>query len=85
MTLKEEWDRLDSGTRRWLLDNPACALVPITITARIQDNSDREIEVDKHGQMILSREDLDFIREKGSGVAARINDDLPFFRQNDGF
>ncbi|MGN7150737.1 hypothetical protein ACTHQ6_17265 [Arthrobacter sp. SAFR-179] len=80
MTLKEEWDRLDSETRQWLLDNPACALVPNTITVRIQDTSDRQIEVDEHGQMVLSREDLDFIREKGTGVgAAHISDDLRFF------
>jgi hypothetical protein len=54
MTLKEEWDRLDSETRQWLLDNPGCVLVPNTITARIQDTSARQIEVDEHGQMILS-------------------------------
>jgi hypothetical protein len=35
MTLKEEWDRLDSETRHWLLDNPGCPLVPNTITARM--------------------------------------------------
>lgn len=80
MTLKEEWDRLDAETRHWLLDNPGCVLVPNSITARIQDNSDRQIEVDEHGQMILSREDLDFIREKGTGVGAgHISDDLRFF------
>ncbi|MEV4988440.1 hypothetical protein [Pseudarthrobacter sp. LMD1-1-1.1] len=80
MTLKEEWDRLDSETRNWLLDNPACALVPNTITTRIQNNSDGQFEVDEHGQMILSSEDLDFIREKGTGVgAAHISDNLWFF------
>lgn len=89
MTLKEEWDRLDSETHHWLLDNPGCALVPSTLTARIRDNSDEPIEVDEHGQMILSREDLDFIREKGTGVgAAHISDDVRFFdatqpREND--
>ncbi|GAA2551087.1 hypothetical protein GCM10009861_08520 [Neomicrococcus aestuarii] len=80
MTLKEEWDRLDAETHHWLLDNPGCVLVPNTITARIQDTSDRQIEVDEHGQMIPSREDLDFIREKGTDVgAADISDDLRFF------
>jgi hypothetical protein len=80
MTLKEEWDRLDSQTCHWLLDNPGCVLVPNTITARIQDSSDELVDVDEHGQMILSREDIDFIREKGTGVgAADISDDLRFF------
>jgi hypothetical protein len=36
MALKEEWDRLDSDTRQWLLANPGCVLVPRTVTARIK-------------------------------------------------
>ncbi|WP_258804835.1 hypothetical protein [Pseudarthrobacter sp. NS4] len=80
MTLKEEWDRLDSETRHWLLDNPGCVLVPNTITARIRQNSEKSIEIDEHGQMVLSREDLDFIRGKGTGLgAAHVNDNLRFF------
>ncbi|WP_306907073.1 hypothetical protein [Arthrobacter pascens] len=70
MTLKEEWDRLDSETRQWLLANPGCVLVPRTVTARIKQESVRRIEVDDHGQMMLSREDLDFIREKGADADA---------------
>lgn len=80
MTLKDEWERLDSDTRTWLLDNPGCVLVPSTITAVVQQNSDRHIDVDRHGQMILSREDLDFIREKGTGVGAgQVNEEFQFF------
>jgi hypothetical protein len=80
MTLKDEWDRLDAETRKWLLDNPGCALVPHTLTTRIQQNSATHVEVDGHGQMILSREDLDFIRDKGTGVgAAPISDELRFY------
>ena len=80
MTLKDNWDRFDSETRKWLLENPGCALVPSTLTARIQLNSVTHIEVDAHGQMILSREDLDFIREKRTGVrTAPITDELRFF------
>lgn len=69
-TLKEEWDRLDSETHQWLLDNPGCVMVPRTVTARITQNSVGHIEVDDHGQMMLSRADLDFIREKGADVDA---------------
>jgi hypothetical protein len=68
VTLKDEWDRLDAGTRQWLLDNPGCVLVPRAITAAIQEASAGKIDVDGHGQMILSREDLDLIREKGTGL-----------------
>jgi hypothetical protein len=73
MTLKEEWDRLDSETRQWLLDNPGCVMVPRTVSARIMENAAGHMEVDRHGQMLLSREDLDFIREKGTGVGTRAN------------
>lgn len=70
MALKDEWDRLDSKTRSWLLENPACVLVPHAVTAAIQQAAGGPISVDEHGQMILTREDLDFIRAKGTGVGA---------------
>lgn len=80
MTLKDEWDRLDSETRHWLLDNPGCAMVPCTVTDRIREISVGSIEMDGHGQMVLSREDLDFLREKGTGVgAARGSEEFRFF------
>ena len=80
MTLKDEWDRLDSETRKWLLDNPGCVMVPRALTAEIQKNSAQHIEVDGHGQMVLSREDLDFIREKGTGVGpGEVSEDYRFF------
>ncbi|WP_258061934.1 hypothetical protein [Arthrobacter sp. ZGTC412] len=70
MTLKDEWDRLDSQTRQWLLDNPGCVTVPRTVAAMVSQNSAGHVEVDGHGQMLLSREDQDFIREKGMDVGA---------------
>jgi hypothetical protein len=83
MTLKDEWDRLDAETRQWLLDNTGCVLVPSAVTARIRQSSAGHIEVDGHGQMILSREDLDFIRERGTGVGTgQLQEDLRFFDAN---
>lgn len=79
MTLKDEWDRLDSGTRTWLLENPGCVIVPRTVTARIKQHSAVHIEVDGHGQMTLSREDLDFIHEKGTDVEAVQVSEVRFF------
>ena len=79
MTLKDEWDRLDSKTRQWLLDNPGCVTVPRTVAAMIKQNSAGHVEVDGHGQMILSREDLDFIRDKGTGVGAEVSEEFRFF------
>ena len=71
MALKEEWDRLDAATRKWLMENPGCVLVPSAVSDAIQRASAGKIDVDVHGQMILSREDLDLIRGKGAGVAER--------------
>jgi hypothetical protein len=68
MTLKDEWDRLNSETRQWLLDNPRCVVVPRTVAALINQKSAGQVEIDGHGQMLLSREDLDFIREKGTAA-----------------
>jgi len=80
MTLKEEWDRLDARTRKWLMDNPGCVLVPAVVTDAIQQAAVGRIDVDVHGQMILSREDLDLIREKGAGKAERQpNEQFSFF------
>lgn len=64
MNLKDEWERLDSETRNWLLENPGCVILPRTMSARIVRDASGKIECDQHGQIPLSREDLDFIREK---------------------
>jgi hypothetical protein len=80
MALKDEWDRFDAGTRKWLLENPGCVLVPRAVTAAIQQVSAEQIHVDEHGQMILSREDLDFIRERGAGLGTRhLSDQFQLF------
>lgn len=45
MTLKEEWDRLDSETRQWSLNNPGCVVVPRTVSAKNKENAAGPIEV----------------------------------------
>ncbi|MCO4239768.1 hypothetical protein [Pseudarthrobacter raffinosi] len=46
----------------------------------IKQNSAGHVDVDGHGQMLLSREDLDFIREKETGVGTGQNsEELRFF------
>jgi hypothetical protein len=82
MTLKDEWDRLDSGTRNWFLNNPGCVMVPRTITTLINKNAAENIKCDVHGQMVLSPEDLDFIRQKASRAdAAQVSANLRFFAE----
>ena len=64
VSLKDEWDRLDSETRQWLLDNPGCMILPRTMSTRINEEAATEIERDQHGQIILSRDDHEFVRGK---------------------
>ncbi|MEO5320479.1 hypothetical protein PV761_18060 [Arthrobacter sp. CC3] len=68
MSLKDEWDRLDSETRTWLLENPGCLVVPRTVSAKISKEARRDFECDPHGQIVLSRADHDFIREKAEAA-----------------
>lgn len=68
MNLKGEWGHLDSETRRWLLDNPGCLILPRTMSARVCERAAGDIKRDQHGQIVLSRDDLDFIREKAEAA-----------------
>ncbi|WP_442543021.1 hypothetical protein ACSBOX_14215 [Arthrobacter sp. KN11-1C] len=74
MSIKDEWDRLDSGTRTWLLENPACTVLPPAISAKVNKDARENIPCDPTGQVVLSRDDRDFIREKAeaAGKAVRV-------------
>ena len=72
MSLKDEWDRLDSGTRTWLLENPACLVLPPAMSAKVSKDAHGDLERDQHGQLVLSREDRDFIREKAEAAGTII-------------
>lgn len=64
VSLKDEWDRLDPETQNWLLDNPGCVILPRTMSEKIDREAAGDIERDQHGQIVLSRDDHDFIRDK---------------------
>jgi hypothetical protein len=64
VSLKDEWDRLDSETRTWLLENPACLVLPPAMSAKFGKDAHGDIACDPNGQVVLSRDDHDFIREK---------------------
>lgn len=68
MRLKDDWDRLDSGTRTWLLENPACPVLPPAMSAKFSKAAHGDLACDPHGQVILSREDRDFIRDKAEAA-----------------
>ncbi len=64
MSLKDEWDRLDSETRTWLLENPGCLVLPHAMSAKMIKEAGGDLERDPHGQVVLSQADHEFIREK---------------------
>ena len=68
MSIKDGWDRLDSKTRTWLLENPGCLIVPRAISAKLGKESHGELDYDPHGQIVLSQADHDFIREKAEAA-----------------
>jgi hypothetical protein len=69
MTIRELWDRLDAGTQKWLMDNPGCQILPRTTSATIMA-AGGDAEADRHGQLMVSEEDRDFIRGKAAGAPA---------------
>ena len=68
MSLKDEWDRLDSETRTWLLENPGCLILPRTMSTKMIKGADGDLERDPHGQVVLSQADHEFIREKAEAA-----------------
>ncbi|MFF2298158.1 hypothetical protein ACX801_17395 [Arthrobacter bambusae] len=72
VSLKDEWDRLDSETRTWLLENPACLVLPSAISAKFSRGAPEDIGRDPDGQVVLSREDHDFVREKAEAAGKPI-------------
>lgn len=68
VSLKDEWDRLDSKTRTWLLENPASLVLPHAMSVKFSRDAHGPISCDSHGQVVLSRDDRDFIREKAEAA-----------------
>jgi hypothetical protein len=68
MSLKDEWDRLDSETRTWLLENPGCLILPQTMSTKMIEEAGGDLESDPHGQIVLSQADREFIRDKAEAA-----------------
>jgi hypothetical protein len=69
MELKSQWHRLDPATRRWLLDNPGCVVLPRTISTILARVADEPVVRDQHGAIRLTPADLSFIRTRVNGSA----------------
>ena len=68
MSIKHEWNRLDSETRTWLLENPASLVLPQALSSRISNEEYKDVEYDVHGQVVLTRDDHDFLRDKAEAA-----------------
>ncbi|MDQ0241434.1 hypothetical protein [Arthrobacter bambusae] len=68
VSLKDLWDRLDSETRTWLLENPACLVLPPAMSAKLNKHAHGDIGFDQQWQVVLTRDDHDFIREKAEAA-----------------
>lgn len=66
MNIKDNWDRLDPATQKWLIENPGCQILPRTITSIISKETGTAPATGRHGEMALSQEDHNFIRSKAS-------------------
>ncbi len=68
VSIKDGWDRLDSETRTWLLEHPECLVLPQAMSEKFCKAPHGDIELDQHGQVVLCREDRDFIRDKAEAA-----------------
>lgn len=79
MELKSQWHRLDHATRRWLMDNPGCVVLPRTISTIVARVADEPVVRDQHGAIQLSAEDVSFIRTRVHGSSDSAAGEHRFF------
>jgi len=70
LRIKEKWGQLDPATKKWLIDNPGCLILPRTISTLICKETGQSPDNNLHGETVLSEEDWEFIRAQ----AARADD-----------
>jgi hypothetical protein len=61
MGIEKLWDRLEPETRQWLVDNPGCKILPRAVVSAIEKATGSHFEQDRHGEIVLSPGDCDFI------------------------
>lgn len=69
MHIRDYWDSLDPVTRKWLMENPGCQILPRTITAVISKSAGEDFGSGQHGETVLSQDDHEFIRSKVTAVS----------------
>jgi hypothetical protein len=64
--IKEKWGQIDPATKKWLIDNPGCVVLPRTISTVISKETGQVPDNSLHGETVLSDEDWAFIRSEAS-------------------
>lgn len=70
MTIRSQWNEFDPATRQWLMDHHSTAIVPRTIAAGINRATAEPVPTDSHGQIRLTDEDIQFIRNQAHSAFA---------------
>ena len=60
----EWWNELDEATKKWLVDNPGCVVLPRTVANVVHQVSGGSVAQDQHGEHLLSEAEQSFIRAK---------------------
>lgn len=71
MDISKLWDQLEPETQQWLVDNPGARILPRTVVAAMTRATGAEFQQDRHGEVLLSPGDCDFIRSKAELDDAR--------------
>lgn len=58
------WNELDEATKKWLVENPGCVVLPRTVANVVQQVSGGHVAQDQHGELQLSVAEQSFIRAK---------------------
>jgi hypothetical protein len=71
MMIEQWWNLLDGHTRRWLVDNPGCVVLPRTVVNAINTATGGLLDSGPHGEFSLSARDQEFIRQLGAHRGAQ--------------
>jgi hypothetical protein len=66
--IKDHWDRLGPTTKKWLLENPGCQVLPRTVATMVCKETGENPASGRHGEVPISPEDSQFIRSKANEV-----------------
>ncbi|MBT1002007.1 hypothetical protein KIH31_05260 [Paenarthrobacter sp. DKR-5] len=68
--IRQHWDQLGPGTRRWLLGHPGIMILPRRITTAVAAATGVAGQVDPHGEIQLDEDDIRFILNQAHSASA---------------